>query len=390
MRKLFHDLLCFILSFSMVLIGSGCSGGSVDSENENAATATDINESVEDDSPELHFADLSDPNLLRYTEDAILSDFELNAASDDYEVEEVYATYVSKEYLEELEYNSKANIYFGYTLSDLMEQFGEEKYVFDVDENGQTIVHAFEAYDDTFDRVAKNMAIGGGVILICVVVTVATGGAGAPAAVTTVHAVFAASAKTAATFALSSGAISGALSGIVTGYKTGDMNEAMKAAALHGSEAFKWGAITGAITGGAGKALELRKAAGALPSPRQAELDVLAEYGGREQVTFLNGEEVAYGTAGATRPDIVTEIDGMKIAGEVKRYDLENGFGNLKYVLKDQLAKRKTNLPEDYKQAVFLYIRNRGYSDALIDSRVAELTELLAEIDPTIILQVVR
>ena len=87
-----------------------------------------------------------------------------------------------------------------------------------------------------------------------------TAGAGAPV----VSAVFAASAKTATTFALSSGAISGAMAGVVTGIQTGDVGEALKAAALEGSEGFKVGAITGALVGGVQQGAAIKKAADAL------------------------------------------------------------------------------------------------------------------------------
>ena len=99
------------------------------------------------------------------------------------------------------------------------------------------------------------MAIGTAVILVCVTVSVVSAGAGAQAAVT---AVFAASAKSATAFALSSGTFSAVSAGIIRGYQTGDMNEALDAVALAGSEGFKWGAIAGAITGGGEEAFLLK------------------------------------------------------------------------------------------------------------------------------------
>lgn len=199
------------------------------------------------------FSDLSDENLLKYVEDNIYSGIVDELNSDDYFVEEVSAVYVSKEYLEELEYNSRANIFFGYTLEDVENTFSGEKFVFTLGEDGTTIVKPFEDYDDTYEQVIKNVAIGTGVILICVTVSAVTGGAGAPA----VSMIFAASSKTAATFALSSGVISGVASGVIKGIETGDFDEAVKAAALDGSEAFKWGAVTGAVAGGVSEAISL-------------------------------------------------------------------------------------------------------------------------------------
>lgn len=159
------------------------------------------------------FTGLDAPDLLRYVEDSVYADLISQLNSDDYFVENVSTVYYSKEYLEELSYNSQENIYFGYTLSELDEQFHGAKFVFDLGDNGQTVVHEFEEYDDTYDKVIKNVAIGTGVVLICVTVSVVSSGVGAPA----VSAIFAASAKTGTAFALSSGTISGVTVGVVKG-----------------------------------------------------------------------------------------------------------------------------------------------------------------------------
>ena len=67
--------------------------------------------------------------------------------------------------------------------------------------------------------------------------------------------IFTAAAKTGTAFALSSAAIGGVSAGVVKGIETGALNEALEAAALAGSEDFKWGAITGVIAGGGSKAI---------------------------------------------------------------------------------------------------------------------------------------
>lgn len=199
---------------------------------------------------------LNDPALPRYIEGSLYESLVDQLDSDSYFVENVSAVYISQEYLDEVAYNSQANIFFGYTLSDLYEQFQGVKYVFSLGEDGTTVVQPFEDYDDTYDRILKNVAIGTGVILICVTVSVVTAGLGAPA----VSMIFAASAKTGATFALSGGAFGALSAGIVTGIQTKDMDSALKAAALGGSEGFKWGAITGAISGGASEVRFLKGA----------------------------------------------------------------------------------------------------------------------------------
>ena len=227
-------------------------------QEETTAPATSQPESsysfTEEEPPE--FSDLADVNLLPYLEDSIYSELVTTLNSEDYFVENVNAIYISKEYLEEVAYNSQENIYFGYTLSELDSYFQGTRYVFTLGDDGQTVVTEFQKYDDTYDQILKNVAIGTGVILVCVTVSIVTYGAGAPA----VSMIFAASAKTGTIMALSSGVFSGVSAGVVKGIETGDLNESMKAAALAGSEGFKWGAISGTIAGGSGEAIALKGA----------------------------------------------------------------------------------------------------------------------------------
>ncbi len=236
----------------------------------------------------LSFTSLNDSDLMRYVEDMVYTDLVNQLDSDDYFVENVEAVYVSKEYLEEVAYNSQENIYFGYKLSEIEEAFQGQEYIFTLGENGQTEVVPFEEYDDTFEKVARNVAIGTGVILLCVTVSVVTGGAGAPA----VSMIFAASAKTATTFALSSGVISGVSAGVVEGIQTRDFDSAVKAAALKGSEGFMWGAVTGAVTGGVGETIALKGAtmngltmneAATIQKESKYPLDVIKQFSNTEQ-----------------------------------------------------------------------------------------------------------
>ena len=238
--------------------------------------------------PEAGFSEMSDPNLLRYTEDTIYESLVSALDSEEYFVENVSAIYISQEYIDELAYNSQANIYFGYTLQELAEQFQGKKYVFTLGDDGSTIVTEFEDYDDTYDRALKNVAIGTGVILVCVTVSVVTGGLGAPA----VSMIFAASAKTGTIMALSGGAMGCISAGIVTGMQTGDMDEALKAAALAGSEGYKWGAISGAVSGGIGQTIALKGAtmngltmneAAAIQRESKYPLDVIKQFKSMEQ-----------------------------------------------------------------------------------------------------------
>lgn len=208
------------------------------------------------DEPMPEFTGLSDAALLTYLEDTVYTELVTELDNEMYFVENVSAVYISKEYLEEIAYNSQENIYFGYTLSELDAYFQGSRYVFALGEEGQTIVTEFQEYDDTYDQMLKNVVIGTGVILLCVTVSVVSGGMGAPA----VSMIFAASAKTGTIMGLSSGLFSGVTAGVVTGVETGDFDQAMKAAALAGSEGFKWGAISGSIAGGTGEAIALKGA----------------------------------------------------------------------------------------------------------------------------------
>ena len=330
----------------------------------------------------LGFTSLNDPNLLQYINDTVYSHLEQNFANDDWVIANVSCVYKSKEYLDNLAFNSKENVYFGYTLSELEDQFEGKKFVFTVNDAGETTYKEFEAYDDTYDKVVRNVAIGTGVILICVTVSVATGG--------TASVILAASAKTAATMALSSGAISGISQALITGIQTKDFDQTVKAAALKASEGFMWGAITGAVAGGVSEAFKAKTAAASsgvikdIPSPRESELFALEQYGGSEQVTYLAGQEVPWGTAGGTRPDVVRQIGNQLEAIEVKNYDLQNNIGGLCSELKRQISQRVTDLPPDSLQRIALDVRGRGYTAEIIENAQNAIWSTLSEVYPNI------
>lgn len=267
MKRIISIFLCIALLFS------GCTiteikpqESQVEDVNEEAPSDNEVQNSVADDvisvlpieSTELNYSGLDDSVLLRQVEDLVYSETVKSLNSSDYVVESVQAAYVSKEYIDELMFNSQSNVYFGFTIDELNNIFQGTRYVFTLSEDGQTTVKELEVIEDkTTETIIKNVAIGAGVILICVVVTVATEGAGAPAAIS---AIFAASAKTGAIVAGSSAAIGGIGAGVVRGIETGDMDEALKAGALAGSEGFKLGAISGTIYGGGKEALVLNAA----------------------------------------------------------------------------------------------------------------------------------
>ncbi len=278
------------LLISLTLLFSGCVKYK-DVEEPNSTDNVSIKENQEEDldqSEDIDFNNLDDPELLKYVEYTVYTELVNELQDESYFIENISTTYISKEYIEELSYNSKENIYFGYNLSALEELFDGKKFIFTLGDDGKTIVKEFEEYDDTFEQVMKDVAIGSGIILINVTVSSLSGGLGAPA----VSMIFATSAKTGTKLALSSGVISAGASGIITGIQTKDFSQAFKSAALDGSEGFKWGALGGSILGGASKTFALKGAtlngltmnqAAVIQKESKYPLDVIKQFNSMEQ-----------------------------------------------------------------------------------------------------------
>ena len=250
MKKILAFILCLVIGLT------SCSFSKTGNNDKDTGTSSNATSTVNSEDSNVEFSGMDDAALLTYVKDKVYEETINNLDSDKYVVEKVRTTYLSKEYLEETAYNSQSNIYFGYTIKELNDYFQGSRYIFNFGDGDTTTVEKLQKVVDTdSEQILKNVAIGTGVILVCVTVSVVSAGTGAPAAVT---AVFAASAKSATALALSSGTFSAVSAGIVRGYQTGDMNEALDAAGLAGSEGFKWGAITGAITGGGEEAFLLK------------------------------------------------------------------------------------------------------------------------------------
>ena len=250
MKRIIKSIFLFLISFSLFCV-TGCN------TNNNSKTVdkktTEEKKEIITYKYEPDFDSLDNEDLLRYVRDDVYSNV-VESIPDGYYVDNVDTAYISQEYLDELEYNSKSNVFFGYSLKDIESVYKDQKYVFTSSDTGETIVQPFESYDETFEKVAKNVAVGTGVILVCVTVSATTVGTGAPA----ISMIFAASAKTGTIMALSGGAISATATGIVTGVQTGDVERSLKVAAVSGSEGFKMGAITGVVQGGASEAIALK------------------------------------------------------------------------------------------------------------------------------------
>lgn len=222
----------------------------VESISEEASTESAGSENAEN----LSFSGLKDPSLQTYVKNTVYENLVDELKDGNYFVENVDTVYLSEEYIEEQTYNSKSNVFFGYTLDELEGAFQGTRYVFTLGDNGKTsVVPTEEINDDTYDKILKNVAVGNGVILVCATISVATAGA-APA----MSVILAASASSAATFALESGALSFVTAAIARGYQTQDMDQALKAGASAAGEGFKWGAVIGAVAGGGKEALALK------------------------------------------------------------------------------------------------------------------------------------
>lgn len=385
--------IAIIMSFTMIF---NLTGTSI------AETDNTIPDFLMDES--FDFDKLDDPDFLQYLEDSIYANLEAQYADSEatYQIDDVSVIYISKEYLEETAYNMKANIFFGYSLADINDAFQGEKYVFTLSDAGDTVVQKFlEIPNDTYNRVIRNVLIGSGIILICVAVTVLTAGAAAPAAAaggtsaasiamtstaltaTKVNMFFAASAHTAATLATKSALFAGATTFVTRGFETGwDMDAVAESTFVSSSEAFKWGAISGAVIGGGSEAFRIYKTGHGVPTPREAEQAAQSFLGGREQVTYLNGEEVPYGTPGGVRPDIVVGNEAV----EVKCYDLKHAANlyELKNTLTAEISQRVLNLPEGMTQRIVLNVEGRGYTVKYVNNVINWIQKQLKTIYPDI------
>lgn len=209
--------------------------------------------SFAEDAPQ--YQSLGDPAVQQILTDELYASLIDNLPGEDYAVTDIQTVYISQEYLDELAFNSQSNIFFGYTLAELDEQFTGTRYVFTVGDAGETIAQPFEAFqDDTLQQVIRNVAIGTGVILVCVTVSSLTVTA-APA----ISMIFTVAGEYAKIIG-AKGAITGFISGAVTVFlQKGDLEDFVKTCALSSSEGFKWGSILGALNGGAYEYGLLRK-----------------------------------------------------------------------------------------------------------------------------------
>lgn len=120
------------------------------------------------------------------------------------------------------------------------------------------------------------------------------------------------------------------------------------------------------------------------PTPAESEQTALDIYGGEEQKSYKNGEEVPYGTPGSTRPDlvIVNQEDGSITAVEVKNYDLstDQRVEALCKEVRRQVGERGENMPDDTKQVICLDVRGQGLSEERIEEVKEKIKEACADV----------
>ena len=107
MRKIVSVILACLIALT------GCASNNTDKPQDDSNPIIDYEllDAWDDGIPS--FTGLDDSNLHQNIEDIVYASLVDEFNSEDYIIENVKAIYISKEYLEELSYNSKANIYSG-------------------------------------------------------------------------------------------------------------------------------------------------------------------------------------------------------------------------------------------------------------------------------------
>ena len=231
-----NKAIVFPLCLALALQGCGVPAQQ-ESGSEKTSTAQETTQPVENNQK------ISDASFVQNLQDSvydmIVSDLDENGNEKQIEVQEVKAVYLSKEYIEQYSFNSKETKFFGSTLGELEAKFGDQKYVFDIDENGKTVCHAVNDFDNTFEQVQQVALLGTGVILISVTILCATSGA-------PVTALVACTGPTASAITANQGQIALlAASSAVAMFDNGDVGEAAKDIAFDTGSDFIMQAIGG-------------------------------------------------------------------------------------------------------------------------------------------------
>ena len=250
MKRALSIVLVLSLIFSCL---AGCGKTSDTSAVNQKPQQTDngANTSQEQSPPEteVHYTGLDDPELLQYVKNTVYAELLEAFPSEEYVVDDVSVTFVSKEYIEELSYNSKSNLFFGYTLKELDEQFQGTRYVFTLGENGETVVQQFQAYDDTYEKAVKDAVVAAaGVILVICTLTHYL-----PGVAQTIRVVLTESATNPMILAEKTEDVGSTIYHIVKCVENQEIDPSLMVYLLKGNEALKWVAAAGFVVEGVSK-----------------------------------------------------------------------------------------------------------------------------------------
>ena len=227
MKSKFSKTLSLILAAALLLFSTGCYS-SLQNQEGNVVT----------------FDDFSSVDTLEYIRNSVEDD--LQETLDGYEVDYVECVYISQEYIDELNYNSLSNVYYGYEYADVIANMDGINWTFGVDENGETVVTEVQNPSIELGKIITKVAIGTGVILICVVLSASATAVGAKP----VACFFAGAAKGAIEGAITGGSIGGLMGGTIAGIENQSWDAALAEGLETAADGFMWGAIAGAIKGG--------------------------------------------------------------------------------------------------------------------------------------------
>ena len=115
---------------------------------------------------------------------------------------------------------------------------------------------------------------------------------------------------------------------------------------------------------------------GRRPSSRQSELDVAkAEQPDFvPQVSFKNGKEVSWGTAGSVRPDGVS-ADKRSASFEVKNHNINTNANGLVNKVVKQVHERARHLPRGMQQNIMIDVRGQKVSSGQLDDIARRIIE---------------
>lgn len=328
-----------------------------------------------------------DEETLQQLKDQVYADISEELSTDEYLVQDVKVIYLTEEEVATMSPEDK--IYFGYSANGLNDVITSDMTVIDESEYGTIDVKSEKLLDkDDRTTVIKNLAIGTGIILVCVTVVCVTKDMEIDNEVVTAFIELAP--KAAALGAAGFATITGTVSGAIQYVKSKNLKESFRKLIVDGSKGFKWGAIIGTVYAGASTFLSdfMETHNEKIPEFKESEVDAAKKFKSiKEQVVFCGGVESPKAFSGCSIVDFVTKKNE---AVEVKNYDLKNNMSSLLSTLKRQIGERVKNLPEGYTQKIVLDVRGRGYSKDFIKQCVTDIQEALKDIYPNIPVEVIK